>query len=89
MQRVTVTVDCDKVNAWLHQHVGASNVGVWRAADIKSALEQYLRANSVNLEPHGIKEVSRSFFSTRHFYVVLCGEGLKFHTAHQLVSKLA
>ncbi len=84
-----MTVDCDKVNAWLHQHLGASNVGVWRAQDIKSALEQYLRANSVNLEPHGIEKISQTSYSTRHFNAVLCGEGPEFHTAHHLVGKLA
>ena len=89
MQRVTVTVDCDKVNAWLHQHFGASNVGGWHAADIKSELKQYLRVNSLNLEPYGIREVSQSSFSIRHFNAVLYGEGAKFHTAHHLVSKLA
>lgn len=89
MQRVAVTVDCDKVNAWLHQHFGASHVGEWSAADIKSALKRYLRVNSVNLEAHGIEKVSQSSFSTRHFNAVLYGEGLKFNTAYQLVSKLA
>ena len=88
MLRVTVTVDCDKVNAWQHQHSGTNNVRAWRAADIKSALEEYLRANSVDLEPHGIREVSQSSFSTRRFNAVLCGEGLEFHTANHLVSKL-